>query len=74
MGKQISCPVCDASDLKVKEGARGGLSMSCGKCGYQGFARTPKASEAMRAKMGAASANPAPKKPDDDDGDFLKKL
>lgn len=75
MGNEtMDCPVCDAPGCVVKPGARGGYSTNCPTCGYQGFARTPKAADAMRAKLTKKPGRTPTEKPAGDDGDFLRKL
>lgn len=53
-----ACPCCGAP-CSVRESKKGGLSLHCGACGYQGFARTPKAASGLRAKLTGAPAEKA---------------
>jgi hypothetical protein len=77
MAHPTTCPACD-STAKLEESKRGGLSIYCPDCGYQGFAKTPKAASALRLKITgtappAPAADPKPK-PAKTAGGFLDQL
>jgi predicted nucleic-acid-binding Zn-ribbon protein len=70
----VKCPSCDFASAIVKESGKGGLSVHCSDCGYQGFARTPKSASALRAKLGGTAAPKNDKQPAAGGGFDLAKL
>jgi predicted nucleic-acid-binding Zn-ribbon protein len=60
MSNTVKCPACDFASAIVKESGKGGLSVHCSSCGYQGFFRTPKAAAALRGKLGAPTSESKP--------------
>lgn len=69
----IECPMCGEKRCTVRETKTGGLSEACSGCGYQGFAKSPKAVAGRRAKL--ATADPkAPKKEKEELPEWLAKL
>lgn len=69
MSNTIVCPACDHPAAKVSPTKTLGFSVSCGECGFQGFAKSPKAADGIKAKIapapepGPALDPPAPAKP-----------
>jgi len=69
-----ACMAC-GDPVRVVDGKRGGYSLSCPSCGFQGFLKTPKAAAAFGARLlpaatpaatpatPARTAAPATKKP-----------
>lgn len=55
----MKCPACDAP-MRVTEAKRGGLTTYCEGCGYQGFAKTPKAAAGLRARLAPPNQEKAP--------------
>lgn len=47
----VECLACGFKNAIVKPSGKGGLSTHCPECGYQGFARTPKAAAALGRKL-----------------------
>lgn len=70
------CPACGFDRAEVREGKKGATSIYCPECGFQGLAKSPKASAALRARHqhGGGDADPAPKKRDEDGGDDFGKF
>ena len=73
-----SCPACDFERAEVREGKKGATSIYCPECGFQGLAKSPKASAALRARHERAAEPGADKPadqgkpaPDDDFGAFV---
>jgi hypothetical protein len=59
MAHPTKCPACDET-AGIEESKRGGLSIYCPHCGYQGFAKTPRAASALRLKItGTTPPTPA---------------
>jgi hypothetical protein len=51
------CMAC-GDPVRVVDGKRGGYSLSCPSCGFQGFLKTPKAAAAFGARL-LPTATPA---------------
>lgn len=70
-----SCPACDFERAEVREGKKGATSIYCPECGFQGLAKSPKASAALRARHERQADEPsgeaklAPKSGGEDDFD-----
>lgn len=59
-GETVGMVDCECgSKASVKEGKNGALTLYCLGCGAQGFRKSPKAVEAMRARLGAPAAGSA---------------
>jgi hypothetical protein len=54
-----TCPNCGYDKAQVREDSRGFAYIKCDECDYQGFARSRRGDEKMRAKLAPASS-PAP--------------
>jgi phage FluMu protein Com len=52
----VACRWC--SKARVTASGSGALTIYCGSCKFQGFAKSPKAVSALQAKIGGASAEP----------------
>lgn len=63
MSNVVKCPACGFAGCKALPTKTGGYSLSCSDCGYQGFAKSPKAAAGIAAQLGqaqpAAPAAPA---------------
>lgn len=76
----IDCPCSCGSKARVTASASGALTIFCGSCKFQGFAKSPRAVESLKKRIGASqapAAAPAAKsteKPTAGDGDWLKQL
>lgn len=46
----LHCPAC-GEPMRHSDTKLGGLSVSCGACGFQGWGKSPKASAAMRERL-----------------------
>jgi hypothetical protein len=55
------CPACDEK-AEVREAKGGQSTLYCKSCGFQGFARTPKASGGLRDRAKGGGGEP-PKPP-----------
>ena len=72
MSNTVKCPACGFDACKASPTKTGGYSLSCSDCGYQGFAKSPKAAAGIAAQLGG-SATPAPAAPAKTSGiDFLE--
>lgn len=61
----VDCPCCDAkARVTPASGGSGSLVLFCGSCKFQGFAKSPRAVEGLKAKMNGPAPSPA-KKPAD---------
>jgi predicted nucleic acid-binding Zn-ribbon protein len=61
----MSAPACVAcgEPLRYADTKRGGYSVACASCGFQGFIKTPKAAQAFASRLAPAdppAAKPAP--------------
>lgn len=54
-----SCPAC-GEPLRYASTKTGGYSVSCGACAFQGWAKSPKAAQAMQARLTPADPPAAP--------------
>jgi hypothetical protein len=59
MSNTVKCPACDFAGCKASPTKTGGYSLSCSECGYQGFAKSPKAAAGIERQLGGAPAAPA---------------
>ena len=58
----VDCPCCDAR-ARVTAASSGALTIFCGSCKFQGFAKSPRAVDGLKKKMGAGSPPVPPKAP-----------
>lgn len=58
LGKK-TCPACSHPNAELRESKAGGTTIYCPECKFQGFARSPKASSALRGQGGAAGSSTA---------------
>lgn len=69
-----ACAACDNPRAEVREGKKGATSIYCPECGFQGLAKSPRASAALRARHATQRDEPGEKKPaakGDSFADFL---
>lgn len=59
--RNCTCPACGHERAEVREGKKGATSIYCQECGFQGLAKSPKASAALRE--GGARRKDAPGAP-----------
>lgn len=79
MSNAVKCPSCDFPSCRATSTKTGGYSLSCPECGFQGFAKSPKAAAGIARQLAGGSSEPAAagtvaspaKKPA---GDFLSEL
>lgn len=74
----IDCPCC-GTKARVTAAGSGALTVYCPSCKFQGFAKSPKAVESLKARMGVKPAPPAgaggaQDAPPAKSGDWLKEL
>lgn len=74
MSNTVDCPACGFASCKASPTKTGGYSLSCSDCGYQGFAKSPKAAAGIAAKLGGAAPAAKPAAPAKASGgiDFLE--
>jgi len=60
MSNIVKCPACGFASCKVSTNKTGGYSLSCSDCGYQGFAKSPRAAAGIAAQLGEPSPAAAP--------------
>lgn len=49
----IDCPTGCGAKARVSVNGSGGMQVHCGSCKFQGWAKTPKAVEALKKRIGA---------------------
>jgi hypothetical protein len=75
----VDCPCACGSKARVTSSGSGALTIYCGSCKFQGFAKSPKAVESLKKRIGAPAGDrqagrPAEKPDGGDDDDWTKKL
>lgn len=54
----MKCPACEFATVKTAPTKTGGFSISCPECGFQGFAKSPKAADGVKKQIGGSSGEP----------------
>lgn len=61
IGKR-ECPACEG-ELEVREAKAGAVTLYCPHCKFQGFAKTPKSSSALRGRLSSSSSSAPARQP-----------